>query len=97
MLTLGNLTLDLLAHSAFVEGKRVDLSNKEFQLLRTLMQRPGQVYTKFQLLDQVWDTQADIESNVVEVTIKNVRKKLEYSQSKAVISSRRNVGYWIEA
>jgi DNA-binding response OmpR family regulator len=48
------------------------------------------------LLDKVWDVQSDIESNVVEVTLKNIRKKLKESNSEIEILSKRNIGYWIE-
>jgi len=93
----GNLLLNALEHKVMVEGKPVDLSNKEYLVLYTLMQHPGRVYNKFQLLDKVWDVQFDVESNVVEVTIKNLRRKLEAAGSKTEILSRRNIGYWIEA
>lgn len=96
-LVVGNLSVDLLAHQALVAGRRLDLSQKEFQLLLCLIQRPGQVYNRFQLLDRVWDTQFDLESNVVEVTMKNLRRKLEGAKAAAVIQSKRHLGYWLEA
>lgn len=92
-----DLQVNALDHRVSVDNKVIDLSNKEYQLLLTLIQHPGRVYNKFQLLDKVWDTQFDIESNVVEVTIKNLRKKLLQAGSKTEILSRRNIGYWIEA
>lgn len=94
---LGNLTMDLLSHFVTVAGRRVDFTPKEFQLLRILLKRPGQVYSKPQLLDSVWDVQAELESNVVEATVRNVRRKLEESGATVRIESRRNLGYWIEA
>lgn len=94
---LGNLQIDCLAHNVFFNNKRIDFSAKEFKLLSILMRRPGQVYSKNQLLDQVWDTQLELESNVVETTIRNIRRKLEENEGVNVkISSRRGVGYWIE-
>lgn len=94
---VGHLQLDCVNHKASFQNKRLDFSAKEFQILALLMRRPGQVFTKYQLLDQVWDTQLDLESNVVETTIRNVRRKLEEAGVDANIQSRRNVGYWIEA
>ena len=94
---VGDLHINAIEHKVTASGKSVDLSNKEYLVLLTLMQHPGRVYNKFQLLDRVWDTQFDIESNVVEVTIKNLRRKLEAAGSKSEILSRRNIGYWIEA
>jgi DNA-binding response OmpR family regulator len=95
--TVGDLQINAIEHKVSLSGKPVDLSNKEYLVLLTLMQHPGRVYNKFQLLDRVWDTQFDVESNVVEVTIKNLRRKLESAGSKTEILSRRNIGYWIEA
>jgi two-component system copper resistance phosphate regulon response regulator CusR len=92
-----DLQINALEHKATVSSKPIDLSNKEYLLLLTLLQHPGRVFNKFQLLDKVWDTQFDIESNVVEVTVKNLRKKLLQAGSQTEILSRRNIGYWIEA
>ncbi len=92
----GNLTLNLLNQSADVEGKKVDLSRKEYQLLTALLHTPTRVFNRYQLLDTIWDVHTDVESNVVEVTIKNLRKKLESSTASIQILSKRNVGYWIE-
>jgi len=97
ILTVGDLQINAIEHKVSVAGKNVDISNKEYLVLVTMMQHPGRVYNKFQLLDRVWDTQFDVESNVVEVTIKNLRRKLESAGSKTEILSRRNIGYWIEA
>lgn len=94
---VGGLQLDCVGHKAFFKNKRLDFSAKEFQTLALLMRRPGQVFTKNQLLDQIWNTQLDIESNVVETTIRNIRRKLEEAEVDAKILSRRNIGYWIEA
>ena len=95
--TIKDLQVNAIDHKVTVSGKAVDLSNKEYLVLLTLIQHPGRVYNKFQLLDKVWDTQFDVESNVVEVTIKNLRKKLSGAGSQTEILSRRNIGYWIEA
>lgn len=95
--TVGDLQINAIEHKVTVSAKSVDLSNKEYLVLLALMQHPGRVFNKFQLLDRVWDTQFDVESNVVEATIKNLRRKLEGAGSKAEILSRRNIGYWIEA
>jgi DNA-binding response OmpR family regulator len=92
-----DLQVNALEHKVTVAGKPLDLSNKEYLLLLALIQHPGRVFNKFQLLDKVWDAQYDVESNVVEATVKNLRKKLAQAESKAEILSRRNIGYWIEA
>lgn len=92
----GNLKLDLFCQSADVDGKKLELSKKEYQLLTALLHTPTKVFNRYQLLDSIWDIHADVESNVVEVTIKNLRKKLESVQANVQILSKRNVGYWIE-
>ncbi len=92
-----DLSIDITSQNVSVAGKRLDLSRKEFQVLSLLSRHPGRVFNKFQLLDQIWDVQAGIESNTVEVTILNLRKKLRELDSAVEILSKRNVGYWIEA
>lgn len=91
-----NLKVDRIKHNVSVNLKSLDLSNKEYQLLILFCEHPGRIYNKYQLLDMVWCSQFDIESNVVEVTIKNLRKKLTAANSEVTIESRRQVGYWIE-
>jgi DNA-binding response OmpR family regulator len=95
-LVVGDITLDLMSHFAYVLGKKIDLSAKEFQLLLTLMKNPGQVFSKYHLINIVWDNQLETESNVVESTVRNIRKKLLEARTKSKILSKRNVGYWIE-
>lgn len=92
-----DVQVNALEHKVVASGKVVDLSNKEYLLLLALIQHPGRVFNKFQLLDKVWDAQYDVESNVVEATVKNLRKKLAQAGAQAEILSRRNIGYWIEA
>ncbi len=94
--TYGNLTLDLFSQSAEVDGKKIELSKKEYQLLTALLHTPTKVFNRYQLLNNIWDIKADVESNVVEVTIKNLRKKLELAKANVQILSKRNVGYWVE-
>lgn len=94
--SLGNLTLDLKTQNAAVGAHKLDLTRKEFQLLSLLMDSPGRVYNRFQILDRVWEIERTVESNVVETAIKNLRRKLEEAESTARISSKRNMGYWIE-
>lgn len=93
---LGNLNLDLRTQNATVGGEKLDLTRKEFQLLSLLMDSPGRVYNRFQILDRVWEIERTTESNVVETAIKNLRRKLEDSKALVSIESKRNQGYWIE-
>lgn len=94
---VGNLSLNLKTLNASVGSQKLDLTRKEFQILSLLMEQPGRVYNRFQILDRVWEMDRIVESNVVETAIKTLRRKLEESQCSARIESKRNVGYWIEA
>lgn len=94
---VGNTLLDLIQQTVFIEGRRVLLSRKEYEILRLFMEHPQRVYNKIQILDQVWNVHCDVESNVVEVTIKNLRRKLNEGFSDLKIESRRHFGYWIES
>lgn len=95
-LAVGDLKVDRIKHQVKNFDRVIELSNKEYNLLLTLATYPGRIYNRYQLLDIVWSMQFDVESNVVEVTIKNLRKKLADSGSQVKIESRRHVGYWIE-
>jgi DNA-binding response OmpR family regulator len=96
-LSLGDLKILLVEHRVLGPQGDLDLSKKEYHLLLALSRHPGRILSRYQLLDQVWNQQHEIESNVVEVTIKNLRKKLLERGSSAEILTRRGVGYWIEA
>ena len=93
---LGNLCLDLKTQNASVGTTKLDLTRKEFQLLSLLIDSPGRVYNRFQILDRVWEIERLSESNVVETTVKNLRRKLEETAATVRIESKRNMGYWIE-
>jgi DNA-binding response OmpR family regulator len=76
MIRVGALELDASRYEARRNGRLLDLTPKEFGLLRYLMLHPGQVLTPERLLEHVWDDQADPFSNTVRVTISNLRRKL---------------------
>lgn len=85
----GGLVLDLRTHRASVDGTEVTLSAREFALAAVLAQRPGQVFTRQQLLDRVWGYDFDPGSNVVDVYIRYLRQKLGAD----LIDTVRGVGY----
>lgn len=76
LLKHGTLELDLRTQKVFVAGKWHDLSRREFDLLETLMRHPGQILSRAQLLNMVWDMSFDPGSNVVDVYIRALRKKI---------------------
>ncbi|HEX2239634.1 MAG TPA: response regulator transcription factor [Actinomycetota bacterium] len=76
VLKAGPITLDLTAHRALVDGKDVPLSARELSLLAAFLRHPGQVLSRAQLLDLVWDLEFDPGSNVVDVHVAALRRKL---------------------
>ena len=75
-LVLGSLTLDPSSHTVSVNGESVALTLKEFELLRTMMAKPGVVFTRDRLLSEVWGTDYDGETRTVDVHIRTLRQKL---------------------
>ena len=94
-LTLGPLTLDPESHTVTLGGENVTLTLKEFELLRTMMARPGVVFTRDRLLSEVWGTDYDGETRTVDVHIRTLRQKL--GDAGAMIGTVRGVGYRMEA
>ena len=76
LLTVGDLELDTSRHEAGRAGRRLTLTPKEFALLRYFMSRPGQVLSQEDLLEHVWDENADPFTNTVRVTVMTLRRKL---------------------
>lgn len=92
----GNIALNSDSRTMKVSGKELSLPNKEFVLLRTLLQVPGRVYSKSFLYEQVWDMKSDVESNVVETTVNKLRKRLSEAGALIHIKNARSSGYWVE-
>ena len=88
-LNVADLTLDTTTHRAFFAGSEVPLSAREFSLLATFMRNPDQVLSREQLLSLVWDLDFDPGSNVVDVHVAALRRKL----GAAVLETVRGVGY----
>ncbi len=89
-----DLRVDLERQQVFRGTEKIDLTGKEFRLLGLLLRHPGRVFSKTVLLDQVWEMNHFPESNVVEVTVANLRNKLDRGRN-PLIFSRRGVGYWL--
>lgn len=94
-LRVGNLIIDSIKHVVSVGDKAEMLPTREFALLRTLAQDPSRIWSKDELLDYVWGQSSSVDTNVVESTVTNVRKKLHDLGANAVIRNMRNAGYWI--
>src|SRR5919205_1428917 len=93
---VGDVTLDPVRHVVRLRDERVDLTAKEFALLATLMQRPGQVFSRSVLLDTVWGVPGEVSTSVVELYVSYLRKKLDRSGEPSRIRTVRGVGYTFE-
>ena len=89
VLTVGDLELDVLARRVRVDGREVALTSREFELLEVFMRHPGQVLSREQLLSDVWGYFFDPGTNIVNVYIGSLRKKL----GEGSIETLRRVGY----
>jgi DNA-binding response OmpR family regulator len=92
VLTLGGLQLDLRTRRAQVGGRTVDLSAREFALAETFLRHPGQVLSREQLLSHVWGYDFDPGSNVVDVYVRYLRRKLGAER----IVTVRGMGYRLD-
>ena len=93
VLRYGPFELDRLRHQAAVEGKRLDLTAKEFQLFEFFMLHPEEVVRRTTLLEKVWDMHFDPESNVVDVHVGNLRRQLMKYTVDPHIETVRGVGF----
>lgn len=96
-LTSGDLVLDLQRREARREGRTIELTAKEFQLLEYLMRNAGYVMTRTQILDQVWGYNFDSFSNVVDIYVHYLRNKIDRDFSEPLIRTVRGVGYSLKA
>jgi DNA-binding response OmpR family regulator len=97
ILAVGDLRLDRIARDVIWHGERVDLTGREFNLIEYLMRSPGRVFTRTQILEHVWGYDFDPSTNVVDVCIQRIRKKLAsigaVAADQSPIESVRGVGY----
>jgi len=91
-LTFADIELDDEAHEVFKAGERVELSPTEFNLLRYLMENPGRVLSKAQILDHVWNYDFGGEANVVETYVSYLRRKVDTTEPR-LLHTVRGVGY----
>lgn len=96
-LTAGDLSLDELRHVVQVGEATVDLSAREFALLSFFIRHAGQVVTRQQILDQVWGAEPDVYSNVVDLYVSYLRRKLGQLGRADRLRTVRGVGYTLRA
>jgi two-component system OmpR family response regulator len=96
VLQVGPLALDRSTRRVSWSSQDVDLSNREFSILEYLMQHPGEVLSRTRIYEHVWNEQMEIMSNVIDVHVKEIRRKLARTGGTAVISTVRGAGYRLE-
>jgi two-component system, OmpR family, response regulator len=94
-LVCGDLELDLIARSTRRGERRIDLLPREFQMLEYMMRRKGRVVTRTMLLEGVWDYRFDPKTNVIDVHISRLRRKIDAEGEPALIRTVRGSGYTI--
>ncbi|GAA4394446.1 response regulator transcription factor [Tsukamurella soli] len=92
-LACGPLTVDVAGRRAFVDGAEVDLTRREFDLLETLLRNRGIVLSRPRLLELVWGYDFAADTNVVDVFVGYVRRKLDGADAPALIHTVRGVGF----
>lgn len=99
VLSVGDLSLDTTTYEVKRNGTLIPLSNKEFSLLEYFMRNPNIVLTKDQIIGHVWNYDADILPNTIEVYMRNLRNKIDvpFKNKKPVLVTVRGFGYKIEA
>lgn len=95
-LKVGNLVLDPLARRVTQDGRRVDLSPREFALLEFLMRNAGRTVSRSRIAEAVWNYKFDPETNVVDVYVNYLRKKLTFAGQAPPIRTVRGAGYCFE-
>lgn len=93
ILSMGDVSVNLIGHEVRVAGDPVELTAREFALLTYLMRSPGRVLTRTQICEHVWDYHFDPGTNLVDVYVQRVRKKIAVEGRESLIETVRGVGY----
>ena len=94
-LCVANLTLDTAAQSAVRAGRRISLTHKEYSLLEFLARNPGRVVGRAEIAEHVWDETFDPFSNLIEVYINRLRRKIDAPKEVPLLHTRRGAGYML--
>ena len=93
VLSIADLSLNLNQRTVRRAGSEIQLTAREFALLETFLSNPGRVLSRTQLCQQVWGYQSDPETNVVDVAVQRLRKKIDEDFAPRLIQTVRGVGY----
>jgi heavy metal response regulator len=95
ILTMNDLEMDVAQREVRRAGKRIELSPREFSLLELFLRHPNQVLTRTQIVEHVWNFDFYSDTNVVDVYIGYLRRKIDDGFDPPLIQTRRGVGYWL--
>lgn len=93
VLTHGPIRLDLLARTATLDGQLVELTSREFALLELFLQNPGRVLTRTLIAEKIWEASYDLETNLIDVYVRRLRKKFETTPDRPLLKTVRGTGY----
>ena len=96
-LTVGDLSLDVATHMVTRAGVEIELSTKELQLLEVFMRRPGQILSRYDLLEGAWEMDYENRSNVIEVYVGYLRRKIDAPFGRHTVQTVRGAGYLLAA
>jgi DNA-binding response OmpR family regulator len=96
-LSVGDLSMDLLARRVLRAGRPIDLQPKEFSLLEYLMRNEGIVVSKTMILEHIWDYHFDPQTNVVDVLVHRLRNKIDRDFEPKMLHTVRGIGYVLKA
>ena len=95
-LVIGDLILDISEKSVTRAGKQIELTGKEYEVLEYLMQSKNRILSRNQIKEHVCDFDYEGDSNIIDVLIKNIRKKIDVEDGKQIIYTKRGLGYVIK-
>jgi two-component system OmpR family response regulator len=97
ILRVGDLAIDLISRTASRRGKGIDLLPREFQLLEYLVRNEGSIVSRAMLLQHVWDLHFDPSTNIIDVYVGRIRRKVDDQQAYPLIHTVRGIGYCLRA
>ena len=95
-LIIGDLVIDSSEKSVTRAGKKIDLTGKEYEVLEYLVQSKNRILSRDQIKEHVWDYYYEGDSNIIDVLIKNIRKKIDVENGKQIIYTKRGLGYVVK-
>ena len=93
VLQVGDLSLDLVSHKVNRNSEEIELTGKEYSLLEYFMRNEGKVLTRTMIAEHVWDYNFDTFTNVIDVYINHLRKKIDKKHPDKLLHTLRGVGY----